>query len=73
MSSLDGETVGNLTKALLLAWREAGGLGLTLCSQLFPRVQKTVDGLTKGNQKPVMCSSFEMAMGATPLDPATWE
>lgn len=73
MSSLDGETVGNLTKALLLAWREPGGPGLTLRSELFPRVETVVDRLTRGNQKPVMCASFQMAMGATPLDPATWE
>ena len=72
MSSLDGETVGNLTKALLLAWREPGGLELTLRSELFPRVEEVVVGLTKGNQQPVMCASFEMQLSATPLDPATW-
>lgn len=73
MSALDGETVGNLTKALLLAWREVGGQGLTLRTGLFPRVKSVVNELTRGNQEPVMCASFEMAMGATPLDPATWE
>ena len=59
--------------ALLLAWRESGGLRLPIRTTLMPRVDEQIAALTRGNQKPVLCSSFELAEAASPFDPATWE
>ena len=71
MSSHDGEIVGNLTKALLVAWRESG-IGLPIRSALFPRVQEEVDKATRGTQRPQLCASFQIAEGATPFNGSSW-
>ena len=71
MSSLDDKTVGNLTKALLLAWRE-GGIDQAIAPALFPRVQATVQKITHHTQKPQLCASFEIAAAAMPFEPDSW-
>jgi len=72
MSAHDGEIVGNLTKSLLVAWREEGGLELPILTDLIPRAHVEVDQLTHGTQRPQLCASFHIATQATPFNPSSW-
>eukprot|EP01051_Picozoa_sp_SAG22_P020416 SAG22_NODE_4121_length_1378_cov_1.222048_2_plen_175_part_00 len=72
MSKLDGEVVGNLSKALLLAWRAPGGFLRPFLGSPFAETQKTVLALSQGTQRPALFSSFMLAAGATPFDPRSW-
>jgi len=74
MSSLEGETVGNLTKALLQRWRMPGGLRMPMFGdgQFFKEVKAKVKEQTNSAQTPHLCASFEMPRTAMPMDPESW-